>query len=265
VTPRIPTPLSTPLPPLPEFPAAPQNLPKAPQLPLPVRIGLSMIDAFTSAAQPRGLKAPPLFAPQSTQASAPQSLKAPPLLAPESAQSLKAPPLYGPSQPTSFFGKLMQALAGLMLGLMRMLLGSSAEPGMSPPTPFAPTNPGLPFPGDGGDGFDTPVTPPITTPEQPVPTDDASKKLALEQLKPEMFPTYDNDQAFSPTAQQYANTEAPYIDQKHPAGASADYDGKSNCGPAAVAMVAKSFGLDGGQSDADMINDLHKVGGTLEP
>ncbi len=57
--------------------------------------------------------------------------------------------------------------------------------------------------------------------------------------------------------------EVPYISQYNPAGAENGYtNGKANCGPTSMAMIARSFGYGSDLTDAQLINHLGKAGGT---
>jgi hypothetical protein len=56
--------------------------------------------------------------------------------------------------------------------------------------------------------------------------------------------------------------DVPFIDQYHPAGRDAHYDGTENCGPAILAGIAKARGLSAGLSDGDLINRLAQLAGT---
>jgi hypothetical protein len=54
----------------------------------------------------------------------------------------------------------------------------------------------------------------------------------------------------------------PFVDQIHPAGRDANYDGSMNCGPAVVTGIAKGHGLTDGLDDAAAINLIVDVAGT---
>jgi hypothetical protein len=55
----------------------------------------------------------------------------------------------------------------------------------------------------------------------------------------------------------------PWISQLHPAGAEFGYtNAAANCGPASMAMIARSKGYGQGLSDAQLINQLGAIGGT---
>lgn len=80
-------------------------------------------------------------------------------------------------------------------------------------------------------------------------------------------------QAAQPTSQGWAN-KAPVIDQLRPNGweefkqwdAAGNrhimQNGKSNCGPTSAAMVARAIGYGEGKTDAQLIRELGRVGGT---
>lgn len=55
----------------------------------------------------------------------------------------------------------------------------------------------------------------------------------------------------------------PYINQYRPVGAERGYsNGPANCGPTSMAMIARAFGYGRGLSDAQLINQLGRIGGT---
>lgn len=58
--------------------------------------------------------------------------------------------------------------------------------------------------------------------------------------------------------------EVPLIDQRWPNGASGGnyWNGNANCGPTSAAMVARALGLGGGMSDAALVMQLGRAGGT---
>jgi hypothetical protein len=57
--------------------------------------------------------------------------------------------------------------------------------------------------------------------------------------------------------------DVPYINQLSPAGADGSYtNGAMNCGPAAMAMLARDLGYGAGMTDAQLINHLGGIGGT---
>jgi len=150
----------------------------------------------------------------------------------------------------------LNGMLNAVKGLMRVMFRDVPMP--KPPLPeLLPTRPGR-----NDDGL--PLKPPLVNPYSPVPKDSTSQKLALLQLAPEMFPTFDTA-PFAPAAANLTATHAPYINQMQPSGASVDYDGRSNCGPAALAMVARCFGRGGNQTDAQLIATLRGAGRTTDP
>ena len=54
----------------------------------------------------------------------------------------------------------------------------------------------------------------------------------------------------------------PFVDQDHPAGADASYDGSQNCGPALLAGIAKSRNDTFGRADAQLVELLATIAGT---
>ncbi len=48
----------------------------------------------------------------------------------------------------------------------------------------------------------------------------------------------------------------PFIEQMNSRGTEDDWNAQSNCGPTTLAMIARGFGLGGGQSDGALINQL---------
>lgn len=59
--------------------------------------------------------------------------------------------------------------------------------------------------------------------------------------------------------------QAPYINQYNPAGREAGYtNGPSNCGPTSMAMLARALGYRPDLTDAQLINQLGRIGGTTE-
>jgi peptidase C39-like protein len=55
----------------------------------------------------------------------------------------------------------------------------------------------------------------------------------------------------------------PYINQYNPVGKDASYtNGAENCGPAILAMIAKSRGQTGGLADAQLVNQVGRTAGT---
>ncbi len=56
----------------------------------------------------------------------------------------------------------------------------------------------------------------------------------------------------------------PAMNQYAPAGANGSnyWNGPSNCGPTSAAMVARALGLGGGKSDAELIMQMYRAGGT---
>jgi hypothetical protein len=59
-------------------------------------------------------------------------------------------------------------------------------------------------------------------------------------------------------------TPVPYVDQYHPPGTDATYDGTENCGPAVLAGIAKGHGETGGLQDGQLVMLLAEVAGTNE-
>lgn len=98
------------------------------------------------------------------------------------------------------------------------------------------------FAGDVGAGIKNLFDPPVT---QPVPTPGPAPK-------PQPTPTP------TPTGPAF-----PYINQMSPSGADGKYtNGPKNCGPTAMAMVARHYGLDSGQNDAQLVEYMMSVGST---
>ncbi len=60
--------------------------------------------------------------------------------------------------------------------------------------------------------------------------------------------------------------QVPAMDQNAPAGANSSnyWNGASNCGPTSAAMVARALGLGGDKSDAELIMQMYRAGGTTE-
>ncbi|QRN98793.1 C39 family peptidase [Archangium violaceum] len=57
--------------------------------------------------------------------------------------------------------------------------------------------------------------------------------------------------------------DVPYINQLSPSGADGSYtNGAMNCGPTAMAMIARDMGFGAGMTDAQLINHLGQIGGT---
>lgn len=58
-------------------------------------------------------------------------------------------------------------------------------------------------------------------------------------------------------------SKVPWISQMSPAGAQFGYqNGPANCGPASMAMIARSMGYGANMTDAQLINQLGAIGGT---
>ncbi|MCP3138342.1 C39 family peptidase [Pyxidicoccus xibeiensis] len=58
--------------------------------------------------------------------------------------------------------------------------------------------------------------------------------------------------------------EVPYINQYHPAGEENGYsNGKANCGPTSMAMIARSLGYGSEMTDAELITHLNEVDGKM--
>jgi predicted double-glycine peptidase len=63
--------------------------------------------------------------------------------------------------------------------------------------------------------------------------------------------------------QHVIGRDVPYINQLSPTGADGSYtNGAMNCGPTAMAMLARSMGIGAGMTDAQLINHLGEIGGT---
>ncbi len=63
--------------------------------------------------------------------------------------------------------------------------------------------------------------------------------------------------------QHAVGRDVPYINQISPTGADGNYtNGAMNCGPTAMAMIARSMGFGEGMTDAQLINYLGQMGGT---
>jgi peptidoglycan hydrolase-like protein with peptidoglycan-binding domain len=60
--------------------------------------------------------------------------------------------------------------------------------------------------------------------------------------------------------------KVPLIDQRWPSGATNQnyWNGNSNCGPTSAAMVARALGYGEGKSDADLVMEMMRTGGTTE-
>jgi hypothetical protein len=56
--------------------------------------------------------------------------------------------------------------------------------------------------------------------------------------------------------------DVPFVDQLHPAGADASYNGTEYCGPALLAGIAKARGTTFGLSDADLVQFLAVIAST---
>jgi hypothetical protein len=71
-------------------------------------------------------------------------------------------------------------------------------------------------------------------------------------------------QAAPPAVQTYdaQAPDVPFIDQLHPAGADASYDGTEYCGPALLAGIAKARGATFGLVDADLVQFLAVIAST---
>lgn len=149
--------------------------------------------------------------------------------------------------------KLVEAALNLLKSFLGKGAGAQQPPAGGGGTDPTNQNTGVVPPTGGTKPPPTPMPPTVAPPTTP-PT------VAPPTTPPTIAPPTTANQVNSP--QDLADRNGfRWIDQNNPAGADQSYtNGRLNCGPAVMAMVARSLGMGNDLSDAQLIDKLGKIG-----
>jgi hypothetical protein len=159
------------------------------------------------------------------------------------------------NQMTRLLGKFLQVIGQLLGMLSRMLGGQQSQPGQTTGgTPGGSTSPG------GTTGGTSQTGSPGGPGQTGTPTDTGGTSQTG---SPNGNPGTVGGSAPIGTGDFGQGWQVPWISQLNPSGSEFGYsNAAANCGPASMAMIARSKGWGAGLTDAQLINQLGAIGGT---